>query len=218
MKLAYTFADPGLLERALTHRTWSNEHAGAPDNERLEFLGDAVIQLIVTDLLVASRPGWREGDLSKMRSTLVNRESLHRLAEELGLGPHLRLGVAESQEGWRGRPAAMADAFEAVAGALFTDGGLVAASALLRPLFEALLHGVETAPLDARSALQQLLDARGLPGPIYDIVGEEGPAHEKLFHATVSVVGVAYGPVKARSKAAAFKAVAQEALAALQRG
>lgn len=216
MNVAHVFADPSLLETALTHRSWAVGRRAAPHNERLEFLGDAVVQLVVTELLMEARPGWREGDLSKTRSVLVNTASLARLADLLELGPALRLGRGEDRQGQRTKPGVLADVFEAVIGAVYTDGGLDAVRAMARPLFEPLVAALTEAPKDARSLLQERLHVRGAPPPVYRDVGAEGEAHERAFLVEVDSAGVTYGPGRGSSRKGAALAAAQLALAGLE--
>jgi ribonuclease-3 len=177
-RLGYRFENPGLLRQALTHRSF-----GAPHNERLEFLGDAVLNCSVAALLYHAFPTLPEGNLSRLRAGLVNQDSLSQLANELELGSHLRLGEGELKSGGFRRPSILADAFEAVLGAIYLDGGFAAAAAAVERLYRPLL-----ADLDARSEgkdpktlLQELLQGRRLGLPQYNIVEVRGEAHEQLF-------------------------------------
>jgi ribonuclease-3 len=177
-RLGYRFENPGLLRQALTHRSF-----GAPHNERLEFLGDAVLNCSVAALLYHAFPTLPEGNLSRLRAGLVNQDSLSQLANELELGSHLRLGEGELKSGGFRRPSILADAFEAVLGAIYLDGGFAAAAAAVERLYRPLL-----ADLDARSEgkdpktlLQELLQGRRLGLPQYNIVEVRGEAHEQQF-------------------------------------
>src|SRR5271168_232255 len=190
-RLGYRFRSPELLERALTHSSAvpelraerKEELAGAAsvqDNERLEFLGDAVLELLAREYLLDSFPEWNEGQLSKGRARLVNAHSLQDAARRVNLGEHLRLGRGEEKTGGREKPALLADAFEAVLAAIYLDGGIEAARgfvhrALLQDAVEA--EGHHLGMSDHKSALQELLQARGLPAARYRVVRETGPEH-----------------------------------------
>lgn len=211
MKVAHLFRDGALLGQALTHPSFANEHPGTLDNQRLEFLGDAVVGLVVTEILYAVRPDWPEGSLSRARSSLVRTETFAKLAEDLELGPSMRLA-----KGVAARGKLLADAFEAVTAAVWLDGGLDAARAFLEPLLRPLVEALpEDAPIDARSRLQELAEARGLPIAFRN-VGKDGPPHAPIFTAEVVLDGVTYGPVTAPSKRGAAAAAAKLALAAVE--
>ena len=195
--LGHGFADPELLVRALTHRSLVNQlaHAGKgeeagkqEDNERLEFLGDAVLNLAVAEALCESHPEWREGELTRVRAQLVSREHMARVAETMGLGQHLRLSRGEEQGGLRGRSTVLSNAMEAVMGALFLDGGLEpvrqfarrqvmgeAAKQLARELVSGEALG------NYKSALQERLQARREGTPVYRVTDESGPPHRRRF-------------------------------------
>src|SRR5216683_4847851 len=189
-RLGYLFRDPLLLDRALTHssavpelRTVRGEDIAfaasvVQDNERLEFLGDAVLELLTSEYLLLNYPEWTEGQLSKSRARIVNAHSLEIAARGLHLGEHLRLGRGEEKTGGRDKPALLADAFEAVVAAVYLDGGLAAAREVLRRvLFERALEerGERIAESDRKSALQELLQRRGRPPAEYRMAGESGP-------------------------------------------
>jgi ribonuclease III len=177
-RLQYRFQDPRLLARALTHRSFSAEH-----NERLEFLGDSVLNLAVSTLLYEQLQSQQEGDLSKVRASLVKQEPLHQLALGLGLPGLLRLGEGEARTGGQQRPSILADALEALVGAVYLDGGYAAAEALVRRLF----RGVEVKPSlvaaakDAKTELQEVLQARKMKPPAYRVVNTLGAAHRQTF-------------------------------------
>ncbi len=175
--LGHRFSDPDLLQRALTHRS-----AGSRNNERLEFLGDAVLGLAIADLLYHRFSDADEGDLSRLRAHLVNRAMLARLARELSLGEHLRLGSGELKSGGRRRDSILADAFEAVLGALYLDAGYAAAAAVIQRLFEPHLEGLEPGVLkDPKTRLQEHLQALGRPLPHYEVREVAGEAHRQRF-------------------------------------
>ena len=224
-RLGYRFRDAELLERALTHRSalaGPAEFAAVAHNERLEFLGDAVLELIASESLLDSFPDWSEGQLSRSRARLVNAHSLEAAARQLELGGELRLGKGEEKTGGREKPALLADAFEAVVAAIYLDGGLDAARAFLRrTLFGSLLEadGERLAESDRKSALQEFLQARGRAAAEYRLAGETGPDHHKVFEVEVWVNGERLasgsgGTKKEAEQVAAFQAL--ERLAALE--
>ena len=198
-RLGHHFQNPALLERALTHssavpelRASLGEKAAAEisaeDNERLEFLGDAVLELLASEHLLETFPDWSEGQLSKSRARIVNAGSLEAAARRLALGEHLRVGRGEEKTGGREKQTLLADAFEAVLAAIYLDAGLGAAREVLRRvLFEhALEHrGASISDSDRKSALQEFLQGRGQPPAEYKLVGESGPDHQKIFHIEV---------------------------------
>lgn len=183
-RLQYTFSKPALLQRALTHRSFSAEH-----NERLEFLGDSVLNLAISTLLFQRLESLPEGELSRVRALLVKQDSLHRIALALQLPELLRLGEGESKSGGRQRPSILADALEAVIGALYLDSDYLTAQALVHRLFE----GVELSPRlqeaakDAKTALQEWLQGRRMRLPDYQVVEITGAAHNQVFHVRCEV-------------------------------
>jgi ribonuclease-3 len=198
-RLDHSFNDSALLQQALTHPSWRNEQAhGGVDNQRLEFLGDAVLGLAVSQALVARLPDLREGELTVLKSQLVRESSLAGLAEQLQLGSALRLGRGEEHTGGRQRASVLADAMEAVIGAVFVDAGYDAAQALvLRLLGRALEaavarvrdvegHALSASTANWKTALQELLQQQGCPPPLYSLVAEEGPVHERRFRVQAS--------------------------------
>ena len=177
-RLGYGFSRPELLAQALTHRSY-----GAPHNERLEFLGDSVLNCIVAAELFERFPELPEGDLSRMRAHLVRQEALHQLAQHLKLGEHLRLGEGEMKSGGPARPSILADALEALVGAVLLDGGFAAASETVRRLYEPLLKDLDPQSLgkDPKTLLQELLQARRIPLPQYSVLATRGAAHQQNF-------------------------------------
>ncbi|MCH8138711.1 MAG: ribonuclease III, partial [Proteobacteria bacterium] len=181
-RLGHRFARPELLVRALTHPS-AAQHRGARDDsyERLEFLGDRVLGLIVADILLARFPDEAEGALAVRHADLVRRETLAEVAGELGLERHLRLAKGEEAAGERRNPALLANACEAVIGALYLDGGLDAARGLIESFWMARIESASEPPQDAKTGLQEWAQKRGLALPHYREVGREGPAHEPHF-------------------------------------
>ena len=214
--LELTFSDPSLLELALTHRSYAFEAGGVPTNERLEFLGDAVLGVIVTDDIYHRFPDAPEGRLAKIRAAAVNTVSLAEVARGMGLGEHVLLGRGEEQSGGRDKDSILADTMEAVIGAVYLDQGSEAATTLIRRLFSTLLDDLATrrASLDYKTSLQELTAARLASLPVYEIA-EAGPDHEKRFTAVVLVDDQPVGTGEGRSKKEAEQAAAQEAYDAL---
>lgn len=177
-RLQHEFSNPSLLERALTHRSFSADH-----NERLEFLGDSVLNLAVADLLYQRLSDLPEGDLSRVRANLVKQDTLHRLSVELRLPEVIRLGEGEVRSGGQKRPSILADALEAVVGAVYLDGGFAAAQGLIQRLF----HAVEINPTmeaigkDPKTELQEWLQGRRMKLPSYRVVSTLGVAHKQTF-------------------------------------
>ncbi|QHS09827.1 ribonuclease III [Sinimarinibacterium sp. NLF-5-8] len=178
-QLGYRFGDPALLQLALTHRS-----ASGRNNERLEFLGDALINFVAAAALYECRPKAEEGALSRLRASLVREESLAFLARELKLSDVLTLGESELKSGGFRRDSILADAFEAVMGAILLDGGFAAASAAARQQFAAMLSNLPDAETlkDPKTRLQEWLQARARPLPHYTVLSEQGPAHARRFH------------------------------------
>jgi ribonuclease III len=183
-RLGYRFNQPALLTRALTHRSASADH-----NERLEFLGDAVLQTAVSALLYGRFAGSDEGDLTRVRAHLVREDSLHRVALALGLPEVLRLSEGEARGGGAQRPSILADALEALIGAAFLDGGFAPAQAMVAQLFGETITGTEVDSWrkDAKTELQEWLQARKLPVPAYRIVATRGQAHAQTFDVECAV-------------------------------
>jgi len=208
-----------LLRLALTHRSWAYEHGGLPTNERLEFLGDSVLGLVVTDELYRSHPDLPEGQLAKLRASVVNMNSLARVSRALGdggIGPHLLLGRGEQSTGGREKDSILADALEALIGAIHLGRGLEAASTIVHRLFDPLLAESATrgAGLDWKTSLQELGAAQGLGAPVY-AVEDDGPDHAKTFTAAVLLAGEVRGTGTGRTKKAAEQEAAEAAWQAL---
>ena len=186
-RLGHRFGQPRLLQRALTHRSFGADH-----NERLEFLGDAVLSAAISALLYERFAGSDEGDLTRVRAHLVREDSLHRLALGLGLPDVLRLSEGESRGGGAQRPSILADALEAVIGGVFLDGGFEPAQALVRRLFGDLIAGTDADSWskDAKTELQEWLQGRKLPVPAYSIVATRGQAHAQTFHVECAVAAL----------------------------
>ncbi|SDH52573.1 ribonuclease III [Propionivibrio dicarboxylicus] len=176
--IAHLFCDASLLQTALTHRSHSSPH-----NERLEYLGDAALNAVVARLLFERFPELPEGDLSRLRANLVRQDSLHRLAEQLMLGQFLRLGEGELKSGGATRPSILADALEALFGAIWLDAGFDAVSAVIARLYDPLIQAINPAkPMkDAKTRLQELLQGKRLPLPKYALTATEGEAHAQKF-------------------------------------
>lgn len=211
--------DEGLLRRALMHRSYAYEHGGLPTNERLEFLGDAVLGLVVTDALYRGHPDLPEGQLAKLRASVVNMRALASVARtigEVGIGPWILLGRGEEVTGGREKLSILADTLEALIGAVYESSGMEVASTLVRRLFDPLIESSaqQGAGLDWKTALQELLSAR-LLGPAEYVVEESGPDHAKRFRATLLVGGDALGTGEGGSKKEAEQLAAAQAVAAL---
>ena len=206
--------EPGLLERALTHRSFAYENGGLPTNERLEFLGDSVLGLVVTDALYRNHPELPEGQLAKLRAAVVNMRALAEVGRELDLGRYVRLGRGEESTGGRNKASILADTLEALLGAVYIEAGLKTAAELVHRLFDPLIEEAATlgAGLDWKTSLQELTAAGSLGVPEY-VVTETGPDHEKQFRAVVMVSGEAHGEGSGRSK----KEAEQEAAASAWR-
>jgi ribonuclease-3 len=222
-RIDYRFRDRGLLEHALTHKSRAAEDisGGVADNESLEFLGDAVLGLVVADALYRQYPTYTEGQKSKIKAQVVSTYSLARHAEHLELGDHLILGRGEEKTGGRYKQALLADAYEALIAAIYLDGGLEAASAFLhRELKDAIdAGGVQNfVGQDYKSALQEQLQALGRPLPIYKIIGEAGPDHRKVFTVDVVVGGEVLGSATGRAKKEAEQEAARLALEQVHSG
>lgn len=177
-KLGYSFAQASLLQQALTHRSHSTQH-----NERVEFLGDSVLNCAIAQELYQRFADLKEGELSRLRANLVRQETLAELAQDLELGTYLRLGEGELKSGGFRRPSILADGLEALFGAVFLDGGFVAAQDVVRRLYASLLERLDPQTLgkDPKTLLQELLQARKLPLPQYAVVATKGAAHQQQF-------------------------------------
>jgi ribonuclease III len=230
-RLGYKFSTRELLERALTHSSAVPElrAAGADeavsalhprDNERLEFLGDAVLELLASEHLLVAFPEWSEGQLSKSRARIVNAGSLEAAARRLRLGEHLRLGRGEEKTGGREKQTLLADAFEAVVAAVYLDGGLGPAREVLRRvLFEQALEerGERISESDRKSALQEFLQGQGRAPAEYRLAGESGPDHQKIFQIEVWIDGECMATGEGSTKKEAEQRAARSALEQLER-
>jgi ribonuclease-3 len=178
VRLGYEFGQSQLLTRALTHRSYAPDH-----NERLEFLGDSVLGCVIAKHLYTAYPQLSEGELSRLRSNLVKEETLATLAQQLDLGSHLKLGEGERKSGGFRRPSILADAMEALFGAVLLDGGFAAAEKVMLGLFVPYLANVDVQTLgkDAKTLLQEYLQGKRIPLPTYNIIATEGLAHEQSF-------------------------------------
>jgi ribonuclease-3 len=214
------FKNRSLLLRALTHRSYINEHADAgEDNERLEFLGDAVMDFLSASFLYHRYPEMKEGGLTRMRAALVKTEHLAGLAEAIGLGTQLRLGKGEEESGGRQRASLLCDAFEAMIGAYYLDSGLPAVQAYMEPLFMAaadhILLGEKD--VDAKSLFQEWAQAELSLTPRYNVLSMKGPDHQREYTVEVLVGDQVYGTGTGRSKSAATQSAARAALQRLGR-
>ena len=214
--LHVVFDDKTLFQRALTHRSYLNEthDYSLADNERLEFLGDAVLDFVVGEYLFHRFPTKDEGTLTSLRAALVCTRALSEFAGQIGLGDHLLLGRGEDEGGGRGRPAVLCGAFEALIGAMYLDQGLGRVNEYVLPIFEPALDHILQHNLDkdAKSILQELSQAHLGYTPRYHTVNTRGPDHDKLFTVAVTINGVTYGSGKGRSKQVSAQAAAAEAL------
>jgi ribonuclease-3 len=218
--LGFTFADRSLLQRALTHRSYLNEHPefSLEDNERLEFLGDAVLDFVTGEYLYHRFPEMAEGALTNLRSAVVRRETLACFAHFLDLGQYLQMGHGEAESGGRERPATLCAAFEALVGALYLDKGLDAVRQFVEPLVGPEVGRTlrENLDKDAKSQLQERVQGEMHRTPRYVTVSESGPDHAKEFTVQVTIDGVVYGQGAGPSKQRAAQAAARDALGRLQ--
>lgn len=207
--ISYRFADKRLLSVALTHPS-----AGPENNQRLEYLGDAVLELCVSEKIYAMHPEMHEGAMTQLRQKLVREERLAQAARQIALGEALMMDRSCEATGGRKNPSVLCDAFEAVLAAVYLDGGLEAARAMvLRLIGDCSDQGVN----DAKSALQEYLQGRGRPMPVYETIAEEGPPHERIFTVVVRIDGTATGRGAGTSKKRAEQEAARAALNYLSR-
>ena len=215
-KLGYTFRDPDLLETALTHSSYSKEHGeGARSNERLEFLGDAFFDAIIGEELFRIFPDREEGWLSRIRATIVCEKSLAAQARKLELGDFLLLGHGEEKSGGRRRESILADATEALIGAIYLDGGYEAVRQVVLDLFRGVIDDTRRGIFvvyDYKTHLQEVLQARGITDIRYQMTGEEGPDHDKTFTVTLYIDGVPSSQGRGKSKKQAEQNAAMKAL------
>ena len=207
--IGHTFKDPSLLETALTHTSYANEAKGrVKHNERLEFLGDSVLSIVVADYLFHHWTDRPEGELTKARASLVCESALFQFAQEIDLGRYLRLGRGEEMGGGRTRPSVVSDAFEALIAALYLDGGMEAARAFILPF---LTEG-KTAEADYKTQLQEVIQQNPEERLRYELEGETGPDHDKHFQMAVYLNSNLIGRGEGHSKKAAEQAAARQAL------
>ena len=212
--LGYQFSKPKLLTLALTHRSLSNG-GGEASNQRLEFLGDSVLGLIIAEMLYQLFPDEAEGDLSKRLVSLVNGEQLAVIAEQMQLGSYLQLSAGEEEQGGRLNRSNLEDACEAVLGALYLDGGLDAARGVIMQYWKPFAVGMKAPPKDPKTALQEWAQGRGLPLPEYALISAEGPSHAPLFIIEVRLKDVAPVRAEAGVKKQAERLAAEKMLAQL---
>jgi ribonuclease-3 len=218
-RLNYRFQDPSLLDEALTHKSYLNEapERSCRDNERLEFLGDAVLDLMISELFLARFPEAPEGTLSKLRAKTVSEAALGQVARRLDLGAALRLGRGEELTGGRDKPSLLADALEAVIAAVYLDGGLAAARHVALPAFAEVIDNLSRPEAaDHKTELQEICqrDFGGLPA--YRVLRESGPDHDKQFDVEIAIRGEVYGVGTGRSKKEAEQKAARSALEKLR--
>jgi ribonuclease-3 len=204
--------DPGLLDRALTHRSYAYENGGLPTNERLEFLGDSVLGVVVTEALYTTHPDLSEGQLAKLRAAVVNARALADVARTIGLGEHVKLGRGEEITGGRAKSSILSDTVEAVIGAVYLSGGFEVAGRVVHQLFDPLMAAAAGlgAGLDWKTSLQELSAEHALGVPEY-LIEDSGPDHAKTFTARVLVGGDSYGHGTGRSKKEAEQQAAETA-------
>lgn len=218
--LGHAFADARLLTTALTHASAIGGARPQPGGsfERLEFLGDRVLALVVAEMLLEQFSGESEGDIAKRHAAVVQRDALARVARTISLGRHLRLSKSEDASGGRENPAVLADALEAVIAALYRDGGLPAAAAFIRREFQKLIEAASQPPRDPKTALQEWAQGRGKPLPKYHTLSEEGPAHQPRFVVEVRVADIAPATGEGASKRAAERRAAAALLDRVEHG
>lgn len=222
--LSYKFRNKLLLENALTHRSRAHEDVsgGVVDNESLEFLGDSILGMIISDQLFREYPDYDEGQKSKIKSVLVSSASLSKLGKELGLGEYLFLGRGEEKTGGREKPSLIADTFEAIVAAIYLDGGLKAAEGFIKQQFSSVFNDLQRGSrsveltADYKSALQEWLQAHNKPLPNYILTKEWGPDHKKSFEVEVNVGTEKIARAEGRSKKEAEQKVARTALDILE--
>lgn len=212
-RLGYRFKNPDLLRDALTHKSFLNEnrHLNIRDNERMEFLGDAVLDLVVSDLLYNKFPEMREGGLSKKRSSIVRESALYSIATDLGLGPNILMGKGELQSGGGEKSSLLADTFEAVVAAIYLDGEVGAARRFIDGIFTPLLD-IASGVKDYKSQFQELCQKDSLMAPNYKVINSSGPDHDKLFDVELEVGGKAISRGQGKSIKEAERQAAKEAL------
>ena len=218
-KIGYSFRDAELLTNALTHSSYANENRGrsCESNERLEFLGDSVLGLVVADALYRRFPGLPEGRMTRLRAQLVCEESLHHVAAQLGLGEYIRLGRGEEHTGGRNRTSILADAVEALIAAMYLDGGMEVARGFIERYILTALDGEMPAVGDCKTELQELVQRKSGSVLTYELLGESGPDHDKTFTSQVRLNGRPIGSGSGRTKKEAEQAAARAALREMNR-
>ena len=218
-QIAYTFRDPRLLERALTHKSYANENRLSEHNERMEFLGDSVLNLVVSELQMNALPEASEGELSRIRAAVVSEPSLAAVAREIGLGRFLLVGRGEEQTGGREKDSLLADSLEALVASLYLDGGIEQAGSFITRFFKDSIERVLTAggTADHKTELQELCQERLKTLPEYRVASESGPDHRKEFTVELAIRGEVYGQGIGRNKKEAEQRAAKEALDKLKR-
>jgi ribonuclease-3 len=214
-RLDHRFRDRSLLMTALTHPSYGSDHR-QPDYQRLEFLGDAVIELVVSQMLFARHPHMKEGLLTRLRASMVREETISEIARGLMLGPLIRLSRCELRTGGAEKSSILCDVCEAVVAAVYLDGGFDAARELVERLMTPRLPGLDEDGLDDKSRLQEALQSDGFPSPEYQLTGQTGPDHDPLFSVCVTLEGKILGEGSGHSKRAAQQVAAREALETLR--
>lgn len=210
-RIGYSFRDPSLLERALTHPSLGKKN----NNQRLEFLGDAVLGLVITRMLYDLYPNEPEGELARRLAALVRGEMLTTIARDLTLGDALQLSASEAAAGGRQAPSNLEDALEALIGAVYLDGGLAAAESLITTYWQPHATNITSPPKDAKTALQEWAQARALPTPVYTVREQTGLAHAPQFTIEAAIQGYPSATASGASKRAAEQAAAEKLLASL---
>lgn len=217
-KIGYDFQQEELLRQALTHSSYANEHhmKKLSDNERLEFLGDAVLEIVSSEYLYHLHPDWTEGELTKLRASIVCEQTLAFCTRALGLGDYLFLGKGEEQTGGRERKSVLSDAFEAVMGAVYLDGGFANAKEFIHRF---VLNDIEHMQLfyDSKTILQEIVQSNFKEPVSYELLGEKGPDHNKVFEVAVRIGDDRYGVGFGRTKKAAEQEAAYQSILALRK-
>ncbi|MCL2047599.1 MAG: ribonuclease III [Defluviitaleaceae bacterium] len=216
--LGYTFSRHNLLKHAITHSSFVHEQKldAAQSNERLEFLGDAVLQLCISDFLYHRYPDMSEGDLTKKRAALVCEPCLAEIARRMGVGNFILLGQGEASEGGRGKDSILSDAMESIIGAVFLDGGIEEVRALVQRLYEPIADRASKQTRDFKTTLQEILQRKSRETAVYSIIKEEGPAHKRIFTAQVRHRNRSLGKGTGASKKSAEQDAAKKALERLK--
>lgn len=215
--LGHEFAELELLGRALTHSSLSDAGINRlSSNERLEFLGDRVLGLIVAEMLLRRFPEEPEGDISRRHAAMVRQETLVRVAEKLNIAPHIAMSLGEERSGGRKNPALLADTMEAMIAALYEDGGLEAARRFIDIHWPPMIDETPEPPIDAKTSLQEWAQGRGLPLPVYSEVNRDGPPHDPVFTVEATVKGYPGAQATGRSKRAAEQVAAENLLSQLE--